>query len=1186
MNSAIESQLRQAIVTIRALKREVEALRGERRPAIAVVGIGCRLPGGADDAEALWKMLMAGHDAIVEVPPERWDAEAWYDANPDIPGKMNSRWGGFLDGIDRFDAGFFELSAREAAGMDPQQRLLLEAAWQALEDACIAPDRLAASATGVFIGINGSEYYQMAMSAPSAIDAHAISGSVASVAAGRISYLLGLQGPALAVDTACSSSLTAVHLAVASLRAGESRVALAGGVYAVLQPNLSVGLSKLRMMAPDGRCKTFDASADGFVQGEGAAIVVLKRLDDAIADQDRILAVIRGSAANQDGRSSSLTAPSRPAQAAVIRAALEDAGVPASRIGYVEAHGTGTALGDPIEAHALADALGRERKRPLVLGALKSNIGHLGPAAGIAGMVKAVLAVGHGVVPPNLHLTTLNPDIAAEAFPLVFPAAPTPFPEGEEPRAAGVSSFGFSGTNVHVVIEEAPRVEPLAAPLPGGCAVLCVSARTEAAFAESVRRLVAALDDSVDLAAVSRASAFGRKSFEYRMAVVARSPAEARRALAAAKPVRVASRPKLAIRGENAALVSRLRDFGIVPAICIGNCHGIDAIPALDEAAARALGATAILDLSTLAESDPDSLLRAVCALHTQGISPDWRKVLGDGPRAALPHYPFERTRHWRDAGSLTPISAGSLTPILPGERVASPAREAQFRVAVGLAAMPWLGDHRVHGRAVVPGAFQLACLEGAWREYRGQTPWQVTDLVFPRPLVAPEEGALELWTLVGPEGEAKLCTRAGDRWIEHAQGRLAAVDGGPRSIDLTAARARCTTAIAPDAWREQLRAIGIAIGPAFQGLRELRQGNDEAIGRVSLPSACTPPPRGWHPALLDACLQVAGGTFARHTREGEALLPVGIDRAAFFAPLAGDLEVHARCTAKGEVLTTDLTLCDGTGRVVASIEGLHVRRALSTQLREDTCGALFHAVDWELAPLAAGSRPAPGGTRLVVTADAKTGKDLASRLAGRTTVASPNELAASLARTSGITDVIDLQAWSHAGTGSGADALRQALAACSILATRDATPRLWIVTRGAVLETANPAQAALWGLGATIALEHPALSCRRLDVDSLGAIALELAHEADGEDAIAWREGIRRAARIVANRPARATATRLRGTVLVTGGLGGIGREVARWSVAQGAEQVVLASRNAEGAEAEAFARSLAVPTTLARVA
>ncbi len=335
-----------------------------------MIGLGLRFPGGVQSPEDFWQFLLRGGDGIREVPPERWDINALFDADPDTPGKMASRWGGFVDGIDEFDPQFFGITPREAATMDPQQRMMLEASWEALERAGYAPDHLAGSATGVFVGACNGDYYQLLLRAGDEsgedgggenMDMYTSTGNAHSVISGRISYLLGLQGPSLTVDTACSSSLVALHLACQSLRQGECRLALAGGVNAILSPDTTIALSKAKMMAPDGRCKAFDAGADGFVRSEGCGVVVLKRLADAVADGDQVLAVVRGSAINQDGRSNGLTAPNGPAQVAVITAALADAHVEPAQVGYVETHGTGTSLGDPIEVQALAEALGKDR---------------------------------------------------------------------------------------------------------------------------------------------------------------------------------------------------------------------------------------------------------------------------------------------------------------------------------------------------------------------------------------------------------------------------------------------------------------------------------------------------------------------------------------------------------------------------------------------------------------------------------------------------------------------------------------------------------------------------------------------------------------------------------------------------------------------------------------------------------
>src|SRR5579883_1785243 len=384
-----------------------------------------------------------------------------------MPGKMSTRKGGFLSHVDLFDAAFFRISPHEAIRMDPQQRLLLEVAWEALEDAGQDIHQLNASQTGVFIGISTSDYAQLRMQVQTQaeIDAYTGTGTTLSVAAGRISYTFGFQGPSMIVDTACSSSLVAVHLACQSLRNGESTMALAGGVNLILVPDGHIYLSKLHALAPDGRCKTFDASANGFVRGEGCGVVVLKRLSDALAAGDPIHALIRGSAFNQDGRSSGLTVPNGLAQQAVIRQALAQADARPGDIDYVEAHGTGTALGDPIEVQALGKVYGPEhsQQHPLLIGSVKTNIGHLEAAAGIAGLIKTVLILEHQEIPPHLHFRNPSPYIAWDALPVHIPLERSPWQRAERPRMAGVSAFGYSGTNVHAILEEAP-VESKASP--------------------------------------------------------------------------------------------------------------------------------------------------------------------------------------------------------------------------------------------------------------------------------------------------------------------------------------------------------------------------------------------------------------------------------------------------------------------------------------------------------------------------------------------------------------------------------------------------------------------------------------------------------------------------------------------------------------------------------------------------
>ncbi|HVC90457.1 MAG TPA: polyketide synthase, partial [Acidobacteriaceae bacterium] len=400
--------LKQAFLAVQEMQAKLEAAELRSREPIAIIGLGCRFPGAVVNGDTFWDLLREGRDAISLVPPDRWDADAYYDPDPDQPGKMVTRWGGFLDQIDQFDAKFFEIAPREAASMDPQQRLALEVAWETLENAGVAPTDLRGTKTGVFLGIASNDYSQLLAQTgdPEAMDAHYASGIAHSIASGRISYLLGLEGPSISLDTACSSSLVAVHLACESLRAGDCSLALAGGVNAMLAPETTALLSRVRMLSPGGRCKAFDESADGFVRGEGCGFVALKTLSQAQADGDRILAVIRGTAINQDGASSSLTAPNGPSQVTLMRQALATAGLRPADVSYVEAHGTGTALGDPIELQALGAVYGaaRPQDRPLHVGSLKTNLGHLEAAAGIAGLIKTVLALDHAQIPPHLHL--------------------------------------------------------------------------------------------------------------------------------------------------------------------------------------------------------------------------------------------------------------------------------------------------------------------------------------------------------------------------------------------------------------------------------------------------------------------------------------------------------------------------------------------------------------------------------------------------------------------------------------------------------------------------------------------------------------------------------------------------------------------------------------------------------------
>ncbi|GIV97557.1 MAG: hypothetical protein KatS3mg057_2214 [Herpetosiphonaceae bacterium] len=507
---------------------------------IAVIGMACRFP-GARNLKEFWKLLCNGGDAIREIPAERWDADAFYDPTPGTPGKMVTRWGGFLEDIECFDAAFFNISPREAVHMDPRQRLLLEVAWEALEDAGIPPDSLAGSQTGVFIATLKDEYGESIFAHPEEVDAYTGTGSADTILANRLSYFFDLHGPSLTIDTACSGSLVAVHLACQSLRSGESSMALVGGANLILKPDANLFFSRAGALAPDGRCKTFDARADGIVRSDGVGLVVLKRLSDALADQDHIYALILGSAVNQDGRTNGLMAPSGKAQERVLRQAYRNAGISPGQVQYIEAHGTGTRLGDPIEVQSLGAVLSSDRPavRRCMLGSVKTNLGHMEAAAGIAGLIKVALSIHHRLLPPSLHFQTPNPLIPFDSLPFSVQRQLGPWPQEDQPLIAGVSSFGFGGTNAHVVLREPPAEAAGAAGSEHedveSAYLLPLSARTPAALRSLVQAYheFAVQETSASIADICSTASVRRTHFDQRLALIVRGRDDLEQQLAA-----------------------------------------------------------------------------------------------------------------------------------------------------------------------------------------------------------------------------------------------------------------------------------------------------------------------------------------------------------------------------------------------------------------------------------------------------------------------------------------------------------------------------------------------------------------------------------------------------------------------------------------------------------------------------
>jgi acyl transferase domain-containing protein len=622
---------------------------------IAIVGMACRFP-GARTPDELWSLLSDGRNASGEIPPERWAVDRFHDPDPAAPDCMVTRHAGFVEGIDSFDAAFFGISPREATYLDPQQRLFLEVAWEAFEDAGLPAERFSGEAVGCFVGAASNEHAMCLLEDTRELE-YFVPGSAYSVIANRTSYFFNFVGPSLAVDTACSSGLAAIHLACQSLRSGESTLALAGATHVLVSPWGSVAVSKMGLLSPDGRCKSFDASADGLGRGEGAGAFLLKPLDRALADGDRIRAVIRGTALNQNGRNNGLYSPSPVAQEAVVRAACRAAGVAPRDIEYVEAHGTGTPIGDAIEIRALAAALGEDRtaQERCLIGSVKTNIGHLDAASGIAGLMKTVLALEHRVIPAHLNFDKAPASIDFAASPFDVPRAATAWKAGGR-GIAGVHAFGLGGANAHVIVarHEAGTVAPQPPTLP--VHLLGISAKDEAALRElSVRyaeRFDALQGDPAAVADICYSAGVGRARLTHRMAIVADSAAafaSTLRAFAAgnapAEAIRAQCRtgrsPRVAFRlrpsgvhGAGEALVDLWRTWGI---------SGTLFDPDSGKAPPRA---DVWLDIDPT--MSPEQLLKLAAELFTRGAPVDWRGIYQGVARSRvpLPFYPFQRKRY------------------------------------------------------------------------------------------------------------------------------------------------------------------------------------------------------------------------------------------------------------------------------------------------------------------------------------------------------------------------------------------------------------------------------------------------------------------------------------------------------------------------------------------------------------
>ncbi|MFI9503680.1 type I polyketide synthase [Nocardia sp. NPDC052566] len=1155
---------------------------------IAIVGIGCRFPGGAHGPDAFWRLLAEGRDTMADWPDDRgWDTDRLFDPRRERPGTTYSRMGGFLGDAAGFDAGFFGISPREALAMDPQQRILLETCWEAIEHAGIEPQSMRGDSVGVFVGTNGQDYSSLIAGAADDTEGHFLTGNTASVLSGRLAYTLGLEGPALTVDTACSASLVALHLAVQALRRGECERALTGGVTVMSTPTLFVEFSRQGALARDGRCKAFSADADGTTWSEGAGVLMLERLADARRNGHRVLALVTGTAINQDGASNGLTAPNGPAQQRVIRAALADAGITAAAVGAVEAHGTGTALGDPIEAQALRAVYGEAHRdtRPLWLGSVKSNIGHTQAAAGVAGVIKMALALRHAELPPTLHAEAPSPHVDWSTSGLRLLSEPTAWTRAEEPLRAGVSAFGISGTNAHVILEEPPRDEERGAaeavPVP-----LLLSAATPEALRALASRIDGYFDSHPDVAAadVAHTMATARSGLRYRAAVLREDDAAMRRALAGLADGANTGDLITGIAPGNGRLAFLFPGQGSQFTAAGAELYRAEPMfaAALDEVLAQFrphLDRPLREIMFAAADSDEARLLDrtrytqpalfavsvALCRLlERRGVRPDVLLGHSVGELAAahiagvltLPDACALVAARGRlmdelpDGGAMVAVEAAEdeVRALLTGDAVAIAAVNGPTATvlsgdedAVLAAAEQWRERGRRTRRLAVSHAFHSARMEPVLDEFRRVA----ASISYATPQVT------VISDLTGAPVAAEQLCRA-SYWVEHVRGTVRFRDGVDAAV---AAGATTFVEVGPGGVLAAMLAECLPAQPAGAVLTVLPKGRTES--------------RSVTAAL--AGLYVRGVPVVWPTAGGQVDLPTyPFEHKRFWpdsvpTPVAGDWNLLRDSDAPALATLLNIDVDTPFNEALPALSAWRARAE-----RESLAATTRYRISW--TPLKAPDRFRLAGRWSLVVPVASEITAVRQVLEAHGAEVTVIEVAADTSRAdlgARLRDAAPDGVLSLLARGS--EPLGATLRLVQAVGDVGADLRLWCATHDSA---SVPEQAQVWGFGRVAALERPGMwgglveLPETLDDSSGRLLAAVLAGGLGEEDQLAIRpvglfgRRLVHAGRVDVRQPWRPS-----GTVLITGGTGGIGAEVARDLAADGAEHLVLAGRRGAAA-------------------